>query len=236
MKTVKPLLNLLISAIYPDKCICCGEILDEGHCICDNCEVNIERTNLDDICLECGLQKDYCVCKYNIYRFTSLICVFNNVGLARSAYYSYKFGKKQHYVNFFAKELSQAIKYCYGNTHFDLVCAVPSFRKYGYDHSGYIAKAVAKKLNLPFDSRLLRCLKKTKKQHKSTTAERLTNVDGKYSASYCVDNKKILLIDDIKTTGATLDECAKELLFAGADSVRCVAVLGAVTNKTKIEK
>lgn len=235
MKNVKTLFKTLISAVYPNKCICCGEILDEHTYICDNCCIKIERINLDDICLDCGCEKENCVCKYNIFRFNALVCVFKNTGLARRAYYSYKFGKKQYYANFFAQEVCSAIKRCYGGTRFDVVCAVPSYQRFGYDHSGYIAKLVAEKLGIPFADRLLRCFKKSKKQHKSTIEERLRNVDGKYSANYRLDNRKILLIDDIKTTGATLDECARTLLFAGADCVYCATVLGAA-EKTKIEK
>ena len=228
MKTVKTLFKIFFSAIYPNKCICCGEILDEDICICNNCNSVIERINHDDICLACGLEKDNCVCEYNVYRFDALVCAFKNTGLARRTYYSYKFAKKQHYVKFFAEEVYRIIEHCYGDINFDIVCAVPTYQRFGYDHSGYIAKSVAEKLNIPFADRLLCCLKKGKKQHKSTISERLRNVDGKYGVSYRVDNKKILLIDDIKTTGATVDECARTLLFAGADSVYCATVLGAV--------
>ncbi len=226
MKTIKQIFKTIIYSIYPNKCICCGEILDESIYICNNCNKNIIRINLDNICLDCGLEKRDCVCRYNIFRFNALVCAFKNTGLARKSYYLYKFGKKQHYVEFFAKEICNAILKCYSNIKFDIVCYVPSFKKFEYDHSGYIAKMVANMLNLPFADKLLCCVKKSKKQHKSTINERLYNVDGKYRVNYRVDNKKILLIDDIKTTGATVDECTKELLFAGADSVYCATVLG----------
>lgn len=232
MKNAKALFKTLISAVYPNKCICCGEILDEVDYICDNCNVAIERINLDDICLDCGCEKEDCVCKYNVFRFNAIVSAFKNTGLARRAYYSYKFGKKQHYANFFADEICRTIKNCYDGTRFDVVCAVPLYQRFGYDHSGYVAELVAEKLSVPFDNKLLFCVKKSKNQHKSTIKERLRNVDGKYSVNCRLDNKNILLIDDIKTTGATLDECAKMLLFAGADSVYCATALG-TTEKSK---
>lgn len=237
MKNDKIFLKTLISAIYPNKCICCGEILDEGVNICNSCNDTIERANLDKICTDCGFEKENCVCKHNVYRFSACVCAFKNIGIARKAYYAYKFGKKQRYADFFAEEVCSAIKYCYSDINFDIVCSVLRHRRFEYDHSGYIAALVAKKLKLPFDGNLLHCLKKGKKQHKSTIEERLRNVEGKYGAFYRVDSKNILLIDDIKTMGATLDECARVLLFAGAENVYCATVLGSARkDKTKIEK
>ncbi len=231
MNVVKHIIKEIISSFYPYKCVCCGEILDENNYICNNCNNNVERTNHNDVCLACGLEKNDCVCKYNIYRFNSLVCAFRNTGLARNAYYSYKFGKKQHYAEFFADEICCAIGKCYSDIKFDIICSVPTFKKLGYDHSGYIAKAVSKKLEIPFTDKLLSCVKKGKKQHKSTTIERLHNVEGKYCVNYRADNMNVLLIDDIKTTGATLDECAKVLLFAGANNIYCATALCATEDK-----
>ena len=225
MNKIKNICNVLLSSVYPNRCIGCGNIIEEGICLCNKCDKDIERINLQDICLNCGLESNSCTCKYNIFRFNSLLSIFKNCGIAQTAYYKYKFSKKQHYAKFFASEICNAVNTCYSDIRFDLVCSVPSFKKFGYDHSGYIAKEVAQQLKIPFDNKLLKCIKRTKKQHKSTIKERLINVDGKYKTTYNVSEYNILLIDDIKTTGATLDECAKSLLFAGANGVYCVAVL-----------
>lgn len=225
MRKVKTICTLLLSSVYPNKCICCGEIIKEENYLCDKCDKNIERININDICLNCGLENNNCTCKYNVFRFNSLLSIFKNCGIAQTAYYKYKFSKKQHYAQFFASEICKAVNNCYSDITFDRVCSVPSFKKFGYDHSGYIAKEVAKQLEIPFDDSLLKCIKRTKKQHKSSIKERLINVEGKYQTNHNVSEYNILLIDDIKTTGATLDECAKCLLFAGANGVYCVAVL-----------
>lgn len=225
MKKFKRFLENIITAIYPYKCICCGDLLDENDYLCEQCSIDIERVNLNDICLSCGLEKSECVCKYSVFRFKSLIAVFKNTGIARTAYYSYKFAKKQHYSKFFAKELANAINKHYSDIEFDFICSVPSFNKFNYDHSGFLAKELSKILNIPFRSDLLSCVKRGKKQHSSTIRERLKNVDNKYFVNYRIENKKVLLIDDIKTTGATIDECTRVLLFAGADDVFCATLL-----------
>ena len=233
MNKFKKIVNIIVATIYPNKCLGCGKILDDDNYLCKECNAKIERNDLEKICLNCGLEDHDCVCKYNVYRFNSLITVFKNQGVAQKICYNYKFKKRQHYVRFFAKEICNAVCNCYDNIEFDFVCAVPSFDRFGFDHSGYIARAVAKKLNLPFYNNMLQCVKKTKKQHKSSYKERLSNVDDKYCTTQSISTVNVLLIDDIKTTGATLDECAKQLLFAGADSVYCVSVLGSVTNIEK---
>ncbi len=231
MKDVKKFLNVLLTAIYPNKCICCSQIINEDRFLCEKCDLLIERNNLDDLCFCCGFEHKDCVCKYNVYRFHSLICLFKNVGFARSAYYAYKFSKKQHYVKFFAYEMCNAVLKYYKDVHFDYICCVPATNRYGYDHSGYIAKEMSKILNIPYANGILSCDKKTKKQHRSTIRERIENTDGKYKFNYKLENACVLLVDDIKTTGATIDECAKMLLYAGADNVYCITTLGTVTNK-----
>ncbi len=233
MKTFKKFFGELLSAIYPNKCICCDNIIDNGKNMCNNCESNIERVNLDNICLDCGLEKSNCVCKYNIYRFNALISVFENNGLARKAYYSYKFGKKQFYSTFFADAMSDAIVKCYSDIEFDFVCYVPSYHKNKFNHSGYLAKRISNKLNIPLLDDMLNCTQKAKQQHKSSFKERLNNVEGKYTSNYRINDKVVLLVDDIKTTGATIDECTKILLFAGAKSVYCVTALSTVNNVEK---
>ncbi len=231
MKTISNFLKILISAIYPKKCICCSELIDEEYCICSKCDSKIERNNLDDICLACGFEKNSCVCKYNVYRFNALVCAFKNINLARKTYYAYKFNKKQHYVNFFANEMTVAVQKCYNNINFDLICSVPHATRHGYDHSRYLAEKMSIKLDIPYQKDVLSCAKRTKKQHKSTIKERLINTENKYKYNCFVNNKRILLVDDIKTTGATIDECAKMLLYAGADSVYCITALGSSVNK-----
>lgn len=235
MKKVKKFLEVLISSVYPNKCIACGELIDEGEYLCCICNKNIEKINLDNFCFCCGHEMDECVCKYNIYRFAGVTCAFKNKGVARKGYYSYKFSKKQHYVKYFSDELSFVIDKSFSVKDIDIICAVPAYKKSGYDHAGYIAKEVSKKLQIPVATELLSCVKRSKRQHKSTIQERLINIDGKYKCNYRVDDLNVLLIDDIKTTGATLDECAKTLMFAGANNVYCAVVLGTGENK-KIEK
>lgn len=229
--------NSIISAIYPNKCIGCGEIITEDEYLCKECAKAIERNSFDDFCVICGHEKKHCVCNLNVYRFERLISVFKNYGIAQKAYYTYKFNKKRHYVKFFAQEMTDALTLFYKDVQFDFVCSVPPnmdfFKNSHFDHSGFLRDAISEETKIPVYRDLLICRRHKKQQHKLSLKKRLTNVEGKFICYHRIDGATVLLVDDIRTTGATLDECAKILLYAGADRVYCVTALGTVMGTQK---
>ncbi len=118
---------------------------------------------------------------------------------------------------------------------FDFVCCVPlsesSLKRRGYNQSALLAKGIAKELGVPFEEKLLSRPFQGKEQKTLDGIERFGGVIGVFD---CAENKitenaAVLLCDDISTTGATLNECAKLLLLRGADKVYCVSA--AITKK-----
>ena len=107
--------------------------------------------------------------------------------------------------------------------------------KRGFNQSEVLAKNISKILKIPICNDALIAARKTKIQHTLTKDERFKNVRGKFIANkkHDLTGKTVLLVDDIKTTGATLDECAKQLLSLGADEVYCVTGLMTPKNKKK---
>lgn len=101
----------------------------------------------------------------------------------------------------------------------------------GYNQSALLARELSALLGVPADCHALCKSIDTPAQHALKGAERRGNVFGVFEvpAPESVEGKTILLCDDIKTTGATLDECAKTLKLAGAKEVYCVCI--AVTRK-----
>ncbi len=237
---MKKIFKSLIGAVYPNKCMSCGTVIAEDKSLCRFCEKHIERNDLDNWCSVCGFEKSDCLCNLNIYRFDKIISVFKNEGAAQKIYYKYKFGKREFYSRFFADEMSDAVVKMYSDIKFDYICSVPSSKKLfaftGFDHCKYLAEKISDNLQTPYLKDVLVCVKRKKSQHKSSIKERLINVDGKYDFKYRIDGANVLLVDDIRTTGATLDECAKTLLFAGAENVFCVTALSAkIKQKEKLK-
>jgi ComF family protein len=120
----------------------------------------------------------------------------------------------------------------------DVVVPVPLHRtrerERGFNQAELIARATAKRLGLPFKPILLMRTKARPDKHILSNEERWRIVRGAFAArpGSQVDNKRVLLVDDVMTTGATLDACAGALLQAGAKSVVGLTVARAVRRET----
>lgn len=225
--------ELFLDVLYPKQCVCCGDIIADGEELCDSCIRAIERIDPLKRCNKCGLVKKSCQCKIYAYHFEGTIAPFWNRGIAQQGIYSFKFRRKAHYGMFFAREMAKTVKNEFRDIKFDAVCYVPSaagsFFKRGFNQSRILAQGVSKILDIPLVDGSIKCKFGFGIQHKLGRYKRFKNVRHKYyynrSVSGLLKDKTVLLVDDIKTTGATLDECSRQLLFSGASRVFCVTAL-----------
>lgn len=106
--------------------------------------------------------------------------------------------------------------------HIDCVAPVPMHirrvRRRGVNHALLLAREVASRLELPVEQALTRT-RNTRQQARLSDVERLHNLDGAFAATEDVAGKRVLLVDDVCTTGATANACADALLKAGASAV-----------------
>lgn len=119
--------------------------------------------------------------------------------------------------------LKDFIKYYPHLKEFDCIIPVPlskeRFKERGFNQSERLAKSICEGLSLPVDTVSLIRHRNTPRQSRFSYSERITNVkDAFYATNFLID-KKIILIDDIYTTGCTMSSCASTLLKAGAGSV-----------------
>lgn len=242
---VQALLRPAVLALYPRRCVCCGRLIDESEWLCLVCYRKIERTDAEKRCLSCGQEKSRCVCKSRAFYFKSVIAPFYHTGLARRALYAYKLGARRHYAAFFAGEMAKSVRMEYAGLRFDGVCFVPtsarSLRRRGFDQAAELAYRTAELLGLPVCADILCCRRDGEEQHTLSAKERLSAARKRYSFENRADGLRLLLVDDIMTTGSTLDACAHQLLLAGAESVCCVTALiararEAKKNPTAVEK
>lgn len=225
----------ILDCLYPNKCAGCDEIMSGDDFLCKYCSAEINKVNYKNTCAGCGFEKEYCRCGFRAFHYSGAAGAFKNTGVARKTYYSYKLGRREELSPYFAKKAAEAVRAVFGNIDFDAVCCVPASRrsrlKRGFDHGETIAEKLAGHLGAEFLRGILKTRHLRPFQHKGSFAKRLENARGKYYTVKQTDARRILLFDDICTTGATLDECARELMFAGAREVYCAVILMTYPNK-----
>jgi len=220
--------------IFPGKCLVCGRDLlceqTEGIPLCSECRVKLVPL-AGDRCQKCGRllisELEVCTsCRNKEFAFKSHKSLFVYRSEIKELIYQYKFRKRRSLANWFASLMSQEID---NNSNYDLIVPVPpnpaTLAKRGFDQVNYLSRLVAARTRL----NSLNCLahRKGKSQKSLNLAERLKNIEDLFyykGHSEAVANKRILLIDDIFTTGATLHACAKILLEKKAASVTAMTI------------
>lgn len=144
----------------------------------------------------------------------------------RNAVINFKFHNCGIYAEPLAHEMVRAIKDVYRDKDFDIVTCVPmhkdTLKERGYNQAELLARECAKLLGVEYAD-LLAKTKKNKTQHSIKAAERAKNVIGVYSPidKNFIKGKRILIIDDIITTGSTLGECARILNKCKCGEICC---------------
>ena len=218
-------LDFILDILFPPRCVFCKEILKSGETgICGKCQ-----EKLSWIVGREAEQK---------FEFVSL-CVSPlwYQGDVRESIHRFKFNDHSWYAKVYGVFVSQAIL-DHLSDKFDLITWVPlsskSLKKRGYDQAKLLATEAAHHLDC-FVVGVLRKVRNTDTQSRiKEDSARRANVLGAYEVidPKLVAEKRILLIDDVVTTGATLSECARILLTAGAKDVVCAAFARARGEKT----
>ncbi len=212
----------LLDLFFPSKCILCKKLLSR------------QQT---DLCHACRTETDeFKKSNFNISFVAGWTSMWYYNGKVRASILRYKFYGRRSYGNAYGRLLAMKLRrdpLC----QFDMLTWVPVSRRRhftrGFDQVALIAKSVGRELDTtPIP--VLKKIRHTKPQSRlSGFAHRKANVMGAFQIidPGMIQGKRILLLDDIITTGATASECARTLLTAGASEVYCAAV--AALNKEK---
>jgi len=220
--------------IFPKYCLFCGQ---EGTNWCSSCQAR-EALAWGNVCFKCHqieVELNLCAQCRELYFFDGLLCAasYKDEGFSTLIQTcKYRFVKDLTLplgllvAKHLEKELlnSKAIFFSYFFQA--VVMAVPLSKRRqnwrGFNQAEEIAKVVASYFKLSYDNNLKR-LKHCQAQAKLVEAKRLTNITGSFSFTGTAP-KKIILIDDVITTGATVNECAKILRASGAEEILVLAV------------
>lgn len=221
--------DIVRAIFYPDRCCFCGKVIIRKTGLCDNCK-NQERIIQTPKCFSCGKDKKQCKCKQKSTFYQAITAPYYYTGLARAGIIRWKYGNASNSVKFFAKRVAQCITKDFDIKMFDYITFVPQTEREmaerGKNQSENLAKEIGQLLNIPVKHLIVK-LFETQHQHDLPWYRKSGNI---FATFDCIDTqnikgKNILLIDDIKTSGYTLNECAKVLHLNDACNVYC-AVIG----------
>lgn len=219
--------------LFPHHCFLCNEVIYPRQRLCADC-LDKAPYILPPLCQRCGRGVDICRCGQRHRTYERCVSPFYHKGAAQTGIYTLKGKGYDVTVHGFAREMAEVVRREYGGIPFDLVTAVPMHKKErmerSFDQAEKLAMALAERLNLPYVTTLKK-ITATAPQKELTAVERSGNLLGVFDVIADVGGKTILLVDDVVTTGSTLDECAKMLKIFGADEVYAVTAAAAALSK-----
>lgn len=232
---LKSLYSAFKDAFFPPRCVFCGEVLPLEKGVCTKCSGKVRRIE-PPICTHCGLNTEKCTCGKKEHYFESICAPFEYTGVVRNGIHLYKFRGAESSAESFSAMIADCVRKNYGNVSFDLALGVPttpgSVKERGFDQVELLAKGAAERLGIGYRGKLLTKLYETNRQHLLHALFRSGNLTGVFDVARPdeVSGKTVLLIDDVSTSGETLDECSKMLYLAGADKIYCAVLALAVKN------
>ena len=212
------LYHFLMELLFPPKCVLCRKLLKNGEL---------------DLCGACRVDgPEYPNRKIKLPFLDSFAAVWYYEGNVRSSLLRYKFYNARSYSVSYGRILAMKLLREYPES-FDILTWVPVSRlrrlRRGYDQVELLAKVVGTELGLSPVPTLKKIRNNRPQSRMKDPAARKANVLGAYRVLETADvtGKRVALLDDILTTGATAGECARMLRMAGAKEVHCAAVAAA---------
>jgi ComF family protein len=230
--------STLLDLVYPRSCAGCGgAIKDEAGHICWDCLAEMKVIG-EPFCTICGdpihgkVEHKYACawCLDHRPHFDLARSVVRYRGVAQVVVQALKYAKMTCLTQDLVSLLSAGMRSYYLTERIDAVTFVPLHarreRERSYNQAKLLAKGLAEAFELPLLPKSLRRIKPTPTQTDLSASERRKNVNGAFTSEdgRWLKGRNLLLVDDVMTTGATVDECAKVLKKAGAARVCVITV------------
>ena len=233
-KLFKGLLMDVMDVICPMTCPMCDRILEKNQKICTECERKLVYI-FEPKCKKCGKElddeeKEYCFdCRVKKHYFKTGIAAFKYNNMISKSIYKFKYHNRRSYATFYGDAISKVYGKEILRWNCDVIIPVPIHNKRrikrGYNQAELIAVELGKRLNIYVDSKYLFRVSNTRPMKELDKTNRKKNVEKAFKIyKNVVKYKKIILVDDIYTTGSTLDACSKVLLEAGASEIYFISL------------
>jgi ComF family protein len=226
------IVQALTSLFYPATCVVCSGNVERSEYLCASCRGRAPRI-VPPFCAKCSepfpgaiTQTFSCAnCEHRVLHFNCAVAAYRSRGLVRKLVHEFKYAKQRHLRYPVAEWLRETLSdpRLHGR-HFDLIVPVPLHpareRERGFNQAALLAELLAQSVAAPVRPVLER-IRYTTTQTAHDRAERMENLRDAFRLrkNRDVRDLRVLLIDDVLTTGSTLSECARVLKAAGAISV-----------------
>lgn len=212
---MKELLSRLLDLLYPPRCVFCHNLMPRGVGVCGHCRSTLPYTVGE------GRSR-------RLKGISRCVSPLYYEGSVRDSLLRYKFGSLSGYAKIYGEFLSKCIDE--NGISCDSITWVPLSRRRkllrGYDQAQLLAEELSRRTGIPCGGLLRKIRNNPAQSGTGSPARRRANVSGVYRPAdpEKTEGRRILLVDDIVTTGATLSECASVLKRAGATEVFAVTV------------
>lgn len=225
-------------SLFPRRCPVCGGIASpRGALICSGCVPKLSPVR-GAVCKKCGKellsdQAEYCFdCMRHRRSYEEGRALLNYNEAARQSITAVKYKNKREYLDFYAEAIAVRYQRAIFRWHPDALVPIPihpsRYRSRGYNQAEELSRRLSRLWPVPTDAGLLIRTKKTAPQKQLGAAERLKNLQQAFtvppSALRGAIPRRVVLIDDIYTTGSTVEACTRALKAAGVDKVYYLAV------------
>ena len=224
---MKQALTKILDLIYPITCPFCNKISKEG--ICSTCRKTV-KTIEEPRCFSCGkpvktMETEYCYdCQKSNPAFDQGKSLYLHQEKVVDALYGLKFFNQRINGKLLGEELARHFSMEIKRWRIEEIVPIPMHhskqRRRGFNQSEVIAGGLGKTLNIPVNNQLVYRIRKTKALKDLEKEQRIRNLDGAFGIPKSREVPKIvLLVDDIYTTGVTINKVAKVLKKAGCQKV-----------------
>ena len=220
--------------LFPRRCPVCGGVaMPKGRLICPACLKQLSFVS-SPACMKCGKEigsreQEYCAdCIRRKKSFTRGFALLNYDSRAAVSMAAVKYHNKREYLDFYARAAALRFGKQFRQAGIQVIVPVPvhasRLKTRGFNQAAVLAEKLSAELGIPWEELLIR-VKKTEPQKSLGSAERLKNLRGAFEAEQEAGKwERVLLVDDIYTTGSTAEICSRALLNTGVKQVFVFAV------------
>ena len=222
--------RVLLGIVFPERCPFCNKVVKIGEGTCETCRTVLPHQP-EPICSDCGKSRSECKGTCRAGYADGLTAPYIYRGVVRDAVLRFKYAATSLSARAFAADMADCVTRQWPELTFDAVVFVPmtrrDYRRREYNQSEWLAREVARRLNLPVWSALLKPVE-TRPQKSLPAEQRAGNVRGTMEVAEPyrkqLRDARLLIVDDLATTGSTIQECALMLKLYGAESVHAVTL------------